>query len=250
MTGEGIPFRKLGFDSLGSFFDSLPDTLVVRRLPTGGMMVGPLQPGQQVRSQPQRVIPSLIAIHRFQTSRNLRSTRNVSSPVKPVRRPKEQSTAWCPPSKNNKSLKQYPKSKITVNENRKALRQPRQLRNVTEEEKKETGSTAATKQEKISNKKLLREYFAQKNLGEVTFKIAVMGNKGREKYLATITVEGAQYKTYPDSFQTKEEAEEAVSELAIKKLGLNGGGGGIRGGGESAGKLETIGLMQDYVRFG
>ena len=52
MTGEGIPFRKLGFDSLGSLLDSLPDTLVVRRLPTGGMMVGPVQPAQQVISQP------------------------------------------------------------------------------------------------------------------------------------------------------------------------------------------------------
>ena len=40
MTGEGIPFRKLGFDSLGSLLDSLPESLVVRRLPTGGMIVG------------------------------------------------------------------------------------------------------------------------------------------------------------------------------------------------------------------
>lgn len=40
MTGEGIPFRKLGFDSLGSLLDSLPDSLVVRKLPTGGRMVG------------------------------------------------------------------------------------------------------------------------------------------------------------------------------------------------------------------
>ena len=170
--------------------------------------------------------------------------------MKPVRRPKQQSTAWSPPSKNNKSIKQPAKSKITITENKKPLRQPRQLRNVKDEEKKETGSPTATKQEKISNKELLRAYFGKKNLGEVTYKIALMGNKGREKYLATITVEGVQYKTYPDSFQTKEEAEEAVSELAIKKLGLNGGGGGIRGGGESAGKLEMIGLMQDYVRFG
>ena len=163
--------------------------------------------------------------------------------MKPVRRPKQQSTAWSPPSKNNKSVKQSTKSKITIAENKKPLRQPRQLRNVTEEEKKETtspgGATAATKQEKISNKKLLREYFARKNLGEVTYKIAVMGNKGREKYLATITVEGMQYKTYPDSFHTKEDAEEAVSEHAIKKLGVSGGGAG----GESSGKFEKMGLM-------
>ena len=153
------------------------------------------------------------------------------SPVKPVRRPRQQSTDWCPPSRNNKSVKQSTKSKITINENKKPLRQPRQLRNVIDEVKKETTSgggataTAATKQEKISNKKLLRDYFAKKNLGELTYKIAVMGNKGREKYLATITVEGVQYKTYPDSFQTKDAAEEAVSEHAIKKLGVSGGGG-------------------------
>ena len=39
MTGEGIPFRKLGFDSLGALLQSLPETLIVRKLPTGGMMV-------------------------------------------------------------------------------------------------------------------------------------------------------------------------------------------------------------------
>ena len=160
--------------------------------------------------------------------------------MKPVRRPRQQSTDWCPPTRNNKSLKQSTKPKITISENKKPLRQPRQLRNVPDEEKKDTSATAATKQEKKSNKTLLRQYFAKKNLGELTFKIAVMGNKGREKYLATITVEGLQYKTYPHSFQTKEEAEEAVSEHAIKKLGLSGGG-------ESAGKFEKIGLLQDHV---
>ena len=166
--------------------------------------------------------------------------------MKPVRRPKQQSTAWSPPSKNNKSIKQPAKSKITITENKKPLRQPRQLRNVKDEEKKETGSPTATKQEKTSNKELLRAYFGKKNLGEVTYKIALMGNKGREKYLATITVEGVQYKTYPDSFQTKEEAEEAVSELAIRKLGVNGGSSGS---GESTGKFEILGLIQDCVRF-
>ena len=63
LTGEGIPFRKLGFDSLGSLFDSLPDTLVVRRLPTGGMMVGPLQPLQPA----QQVIPITTSWMRFPT---------------------------------------------------------------------------------------------------------------------------------------------------------------------------------------
>lgn len=48
MTGEGIPFRRLGFDSLGALLDSLPDSLVVRKLPTGGRMVG-LREEQPVR---------------------------------------------------------------------------------------------------------------------------------------------------------------------------------------------------------
>ena len=39
------------------------------------------------------------------------------------------------------------------------------------------------------------------------------------RFLATITVDNVQYKTYPQTYATKDEAEEAVSELAIKKLG-------------------------------
>ena len=39
------------------------------------------------------------------------------------------------------------------------------------------------------------------------------------RYLATITVDNVQYKTYPQTYSSKEEAEEAVSDLAIKKLG-------------------------------
>ena len=33
MVGEGIPFRRLGFDSLGSFLCTVPQTCSVRRLP-------------------------------------------------------------------------------------------------------------------------------------------------------------------------------------------------------------------------
>ena len=39
------------------------------------------------------------------------------------------------------------------------------------------------------------------------------------RYLATITVDNIQYKTYPQTYSTKEEAEEALSDLVIKKLG-------------------------------
>ena len=56
MTGEGIPFRKLGFDSLGAFLTSLPETLIVRRLPTGGMMVALAGTGQQRANNQGQVI--------------------------------------------------------------------------------------------------------------------------------------------------------------------------------------------------
>lgn len=56
MTGEGIPFRKLGFDSLGAFLTSLPETLIVRRLPTGGMMVALSGTGQQRSNNQGQVI--------------------------------------------------------------------------------------------------------------------------------------------------------------------------------------------------
>ena len=56
MTGEGIPFRKLGFDSLGAFLTSLPETLIVRRLPTGGMMVALKGTGQHSSNNQGQVI--------------------------------------------------------------------------------------------------------------------------------------------------------------------------------------------------
>ena len=39
------------------------------------------------------------------------------------------------------------------------------------------------------------------------------------RYLATITIDSVQYKTYPQTYVTKEEAEEAVSDIAIKQIG-------------------------------
>ena len=66
MTGEGIPFRKLGFDSLGSFLETLSDTLIVRRLPTGGMMVALAGTGQH-RTAANNI-------------RNLKGSRNMSNP--------------------------------------------------------------------------------------------------------------------------------------------------------------------------
>ena len=39
------------------------------------------------------------------------------------------------------------------------------------------------------------------------------------RYLATITVDNVQYKTYPQTYSTREEAEDELSVLVIKKLG-------------------------------
>lgn len=140
-----------------------------------------------------------------------------------MRRPKQQSTDWIPPSKNNKAKEIPPKvlsvkSKSTNSENKKSLRPPRQQRNVTDEQNKIIPA-AAKKEEKMSSKKLLSQYFEKNNLGEPSYKIAVMGREGKERFLATITVQQTQYKTYPDTFQTRQQAEEAVSGLALHKLG-------------------------------
>ena len=49
----------------------------------------------------------------------------------------------------------------------------------------------------------LHKYFEQHNLGEVPYKVAPVGTKGKEKYMATVTVEGKQFKTYPQTFNSR-----------------------------------------------
>ena len=39
----------------------------------------------------------------------------------------------------------------------------------------------------------LQQYFNNNNLGDVASKIATMGTKGKEKYMATVIVEGEQF---------------------------------------------------------
>ena len=205
MTGEGIPFRKLGFDSLGSFLETLSDTLIVRRLPTGGMMVALAGTGQQ-RTAANNI-------------RNLKGSRNMSNPKNPIRRPKQQSINWTPPTKqqnrsrenlhktnnrskenlsNNNQVKSngHNKSKDNVyvppnsrkngpkNDAAKpALRQPKQQNNNNNRPPVDKNSISKA-QAKNSSKTLLEEYFKRKNLGPLTFKIATMGNKGKERFIA------------------------------------------------------------------
>ena len=147
----------------------------------------------------------------FQNLRNLKNTRNFSNPKKPVRRPKQQSITWSPPNKNNNRSKEnlhshvhkqnssgssssdYKKPQKQFNNNnnhnhqisndsKKALRQPKPPKHSTNEGNKKNEKNGKTSnQDKHSSKPLLEEYFRKKNFGEVVFKIATMGNKGKER---------------------------------------------------------------------
>ena len=66
----------------------------------------------------------------------------------------------------------------------------------------------------------LQSYFSKKNLGTANYKIATMGSKGKESFMATVFVEQNQYKTYPETYPTQLEAEEALANLVLTKLGL------------------------------
>ena len=52
-------------------------------------------------------------------------------------------------------------------------------------------------------KRDLQKYFTSHNLGEVPYKVAPVGSKGKEKYMATVTVEGTQFKTYPQTYNSR-----------------------------------------------
>ena len=55
-------------------------------------------------------------------------------------------------------------------------------------------------------------------LDPVQYKVARLGSGSRVKYMAAVTVEGKQYKTYPQTFLSQEEAEEAVAGVVLRKL--------------------------------
>ena len=66
----------------------------------------------------------------------------------------------------------------------------------------------------------LQSYFSKTNLGTANYKIATLGSKGKERFMATVFVEQNQYKTYPETYPTQLEAEEALANIVISKLGL------------------------------
>ena len=182
MTGEGIPFRKLGFDSLGAFLQSLPE-LVVRKLPTGGMMVA-----LTASTQPK-----------VQNLRNVTRSRNMPNPQKPIRRPKQQSINWTPPArKHNRSKEnlhpvahkpynnQDAKRQNSFNNNNNESKRPQQKqskpsKNAQNESVKSPNKTGTKKLDKpaVSSKVLLEEYCKKKQFEPLAFKIATMGNKGK-----------------------------------------------------------------------
>ena len=89
----------------------------------------------------------------------------------------------------------------------------------------------------VNSIKLLEQYFSQNNLGELTFKTASMevksggsggpnqknGNKGKKvtKFVSTVKVGEQSFQTFPNSYATKEQAEEAASSFAISKLNIS-----------------------------
>jgi len=57
----------------------------------------------------------------------------------------------------------------------------------------------------------------------VPYKIATMGSARRLAYMASVVVEGEQYKTYPQTFPSQAEAEEALAALVLDKRGVQTG---------------------------
>ena len=85
----------------------------------------------------------------------------------------------------------------------------------------------------VDNVQILEQYFSQNNLGELTFKTATMemkaggGNNPKNKakkvtrFVSTVRVGESNFQTFPNSFVTKEQAEDAAAAMAISKLNIN-----------------------------
>jgi len=88
------------------------------------------------------------------------------------------------------------------------------------------GPSQQQQQQANNHKRDLKQYFSRNNLGDVPYKTSAIGTKGKERFMATITVEGTQFKTYPQTYGTEAEAEEAVAQKVVKELGILSGGEG------------------------
>ena len=85
----------------------------------------------------------------------------------------------------------------------------------------------------VNSVQILEQYFAQNNLGELTFKTATMEmkagggnnpkNKAKKKtqYVSTVKVGEQSFQTFPNSYSSKEQAEAEAAALAINKLNIS-----------------------------
>ena len=287
LVGEGIPYRRLGYDTLDSFLSAQPDVCRISRRPTGEVTV------VGVADDATRHIQELV------NRQNSKTKKSKAKPKRPARRPLQQSTNWPQPTEASPPPLQpakpggsgrFPAQRggrggagfrggggrpnplprggggggggrggggrfsngqngggLPLREPRGGLvgqgrgggagqgaRGAREQGAVKSPPRAQQGGRAAHQPPVKTNfKGDLQVYFTSSNLGEVPYKIATMGMKGKEKYMATVTVEGEQFKTYPQTFNSQQEAEEALAEIIVKKLGILSGGEG------SGGMVET-----------
>ena len=285
LVGEGIPYRKLGYDSLESFLTSVPDVCRMTRRPNGEVVV------IAVADESTKHIQDLV-------SKQAVKNKKKAKPKRPTRKPMQQSTHWDPPQQPQQQQTspqqriggsgRFPSQRgrggyqggggfrgpgrphgvrsvgpgpargrghrFNMQNGGGPLREPRGGGAGYHQGQRHMGATSPRggqpgggerrqqqsgpnnvksppknhsqpKQPKTNFRRDLQQYFTNNNLGEIPFKIATMGNKGKEKYMATVTVEDEQFKTYPQTYNTQAEAEEALSSIIVKKLGIRGSDG-------------------------
>jgi len=128
------------------------------------------------------------------------------------------------------------------------------------QQSKPNSSNPTPKANQVNSIKLLEQYFSQNNLGELTFKTATVevksgggggpnqknGNKGKKitKFVSTVKVGEQSFQTFPNSYPTKEQAEEAASSFAISKLNISGNSNsGTSGGGPGGSNSNNNSVM-------
>jgi len=253
MVGEGIPYRRLGYDSLNNFLKSIPDYCRTTRNNKGEVMV------TSVADESTRHMQDLL--ERSKVKKRLPVNR-------PTRRPLQTSTHWNPPQQqqqyvpggrgrfppnirpfgrgggqgpprgmgrgggggpgynrggmmrggmmrgNNRfnSVERTPLREPRANYGRgvgprapgsynpgpKGYPSSKQIKSPPRPQQNRQNSKPQT-----NYKEDLEKYFNQNNLGEVPYKVAAVGTKGKEKFMATVTVEGTQFKTYPQTYSTR-----------------------------------------------
>ena len=66
----------------------------------------------------------------------------------------------------------------------------------------------------------LSSALASRSLGAPLYKVAKLGSGDRTRFMAAVTVGDQQHKTYPRTFPSQQEAEEAVAGIALAKMGV------------------------------